>query len=192
MKTVLTSDFEKEWTTFYNNIREVGLDRFYDIETLKAQLKIASCALSDDTGCAYPGALIVHINLITALATRIAKMISGTFNINTISLLRVCLLMHLSKIEMFEPNDNQWEIDKRGLNYKFAETEGKLKFGERSILNAMNRGITLSAEEFEAIRCLDKENEEKGGKYFECVLATVVRQANELAYAIEKEKYKRI
>ena len=93
---------------------------------------------------------------------------------------------------MFEPNDNQWEIDKRGLNYKFAETEGKLKFGERSILNAMNRGITLSAEEFEAIRCLDKENEEKGGKYFECFLATVVRQANELAYAIEKEKYKRI
>ena len=87
-----------------------------------------------DTGIAYPGALIVHINLFTSITERLVKMVAGTFpNISRESLLKVCVIQHLSKIVMYEPNDNQWEIDKRGMLYKFAETEGCLKFGERSV-----------------------------------------------------------
>lgn len=188
--------FENEFTVFWSNVAVANLDNerlnFPAKETMKEKLQHATCALNEDTGCAYPGALLVHINLMTALAKRIAKMVSGTFNINEQSLVKICVLMHLSKIEMYEPNDNQWEIEKRGLNYKFAELEGKLKFGERSILKAMEWGIILDAEEFEAIRCLDKENEERGVKYFESIYTTIVRQANELAYAIEKEKHNRM
>ena len=89
---------------------------------------------------------------------------------------------------MYEPNDTQWEITNRGANYTFSKNlDGKLKFGERSILNAMNLGVKLTAEEFEAIKCLD--NEKDGvNKYGDSILSTIVRQANELAYAIEKEK----
>jgi len=189
MKLALNKEnFEIEFSKFWNEITICGLDGYYQKEYLYEKLETASCALNEDTGCAYPGSLIVHINLITALAKRIAKMVSGTFSIDENSLVKVCLLMHLSKIEMYIPNDNQWEIEKRGLNYKFAELSGKLKFGERSILNAMNRGINLTAQEFEAIKCLDTEKE-NGGKYFESIVTTIVRQANELAYAIEKEKY---
>ena len=189
MKTGISKEnFEIEFTKFWNEIVSCGLDNYYRKEYFYEKLGTATCALNEETGCAYPGALLVHINLITALAKRIAKMISGTFKINEQSLTKVYLLMHLSKIDMYVPNDNQWEIEKRGLNYKFAELAGKLKFGERSILYAMNNGVILDAEEFEAIKCLDTEKE-NGGKYFESIMTTIVRQANELAYAIEKEKY---
>lgn len=190
MKIALNKEnFETEFTKFYNELKSCGLDDYYQYSYLYDVLQTASCALNEETGCAYPGSLLVHINLITALAKRIAKMVSGTFVIDEQSLVKVCLLMHLSKIDMYVPNDNQWEIEKRRLNYKFAELSGKLKFGERSILLAMNNGIKLTPEEFEAIKCLDNDGQTKGDKYFESIMTTIVRQANELAYAIEKEKY---
>lgn len=195
MKISITEEkLKKELNTFWENVHFCGLD-YYLINDVKdginKGLETASCALSDDTGCAYPGSLVVHINLLTAIAKRLAKIISGTFNIDEGSLVKVCLLQHLSKIDMYEPNDNQWEINNRGLNYKFVELKGKLKFGERSILNAMNLGIKLLPEEFEAIKCLDNEKD-GNSKYGDCILTTIVRQANELAYAIEKEKYNKI
>lgn len=197
-QSINNENFEKEFNTFWENVKFAGLTNdaiaknFPAKVTMMEKLRQATCALNEETGCAYPGALLVHINLTTALAKRIAKMISGTFRIDEQSLVTICTLMHLSKIEMYEPNDNQWEIEKRGMNYKFTELDGKLKFGERSILKAMEWGVILDAEEFEAIRCLDKENEEKGAKYFESIYTTIVRQANELAYAIEKERYNKL
>ena len=94
---------------------------------------------------------------------------------------------------MYEANDNQWEIEKRGFIYKFAETEGCLKFGERSALYAMDAGIKLTPIEFEAICSLDKDGEEaKNRKYMVDILSTIVRQANELAYAIERERFNKL
>ena len=189
--SISNEQFESEFEKFRDNLIEAGLENLALDEGLKKVLKVASCALNEDTGCAYPGSLLVHINLITALARRISKMISGTFTIEETSLLKVCLLMHLSKFDMYEPNDNQWEIEKRGLNYKFSELEGKLKFGERSALMALNNGIKLTPIEFEAFKCLDNEKD-GNSKYGDSILTTIVRQANELAYAIEKEKYNKL
>ena len=194
MKNLTLSEekFNQEWSTFWTNMTTTGLAEHFDADKLMNQMKTAAGAISMDTGLAYPGALIVHINLFTALAQRLAKMVCGTFpDINNV--VKVCCLQHLSKIEMYEPNDNQWEIDKRGFVYKFAETEGCLKFGERSALNAMNAGVKLTPIEFEAICSLDKDGEEaKNRKYVVNILSTIIRQANELAYAIEREKFNKL
>jgi len=192
--TLSEENFNKQWVTFWGNMQAVNLAEHWDEEELKAQLKDAAGALSIETGLAYPGALISHINLFTSIAERIAKMVCGTFpNITKEQLLKVCLIQHLSKIEMYEKNDNQWEIEKRGFVYKFADLEGCLKFGERSALNAMNRGINLSPVEFEAICSLDKDGEDaKNRKYVVDILTTIVRQANELAYAIERERFNKL
>ena len=117
-------------------------------------------------------------------------MISGTFKVDEESIIKVCLLQHLSKISMFVPNDNQWEVEKRGFNYKFNENlEGCLKFGERSAYNALSAGIKLTPVEVEAMKSLDKDSEEtRNSKWVSNILTTIVRQANELAYAIEKER----
>lgn len=192
--TLSEENFNKQWVTFWGNMQAVNLAEHWDEEELKAQLKDAAGALSIETGLAYPGALISHINLFTSIAERIAKMVCGTFpNITKEQLLKVCLIQHLSKIEMYEKNDSQWEIEKRGFVYKFADLEGCLKFGERSALNAMNRGINLSPIEFEAICSLDKDGEDaKNRKYVVDILTTIVRQANELAYAIERERFNKL
>jgi len=192
--TLTEENFNKQWVTFWANMQSVNLAEHWDEEELKGQLKNAAGALSIDTGLAYPGALICHINLFTSIAERIAKMVCGTFpQITKEQLLKVCLIQHLSKIEMYESNDNQWEVEKRGIAYKFAETEGCLKFGERSALNALNLGVKLSPVEFEAICSLDKDGEEaKNRKYVVNILTTIVRQANELAYAIERERFNKL
>ena len=192
--TLTEENFNKQWVAFWGNMQSVNLAEHWNEEELKEQLKVAAGALSLETGLAYPGALICHINLFTSIAERIAKMVCGTFpQISKEQLIKICLIQHLTKIEMYEPNDNQWEIDKRGMVYKFADTEGCLKFGERSALNALNLGVKLSRVEFEAICSLDKDGEEaKNRKYVVNILSTIVRQANELAYAIERERFNKL
>lgn len=192
--TLSEENFNTQWATFWGNMGLAGISENWDEEMLKEQLKTAAGALSMETGLAYPGALISHINLFTNIAERLTKMVCGTFpNITKEQLLKVCLIQHLSKIEMYEPNDNQWEIEKRGFVYKFAELDGCLKFGERSALTALNNGVKLSPVEFEAICSLDKDGEEaKNRKYMVDILSMIVRQANELAYAIEREKFNKL
>ena len=192
--TLTEENFNKEWVTFWGNMQLANLAEHFSEEKLKNDLHEAAGALSIETGLAYPGALIVHINLFTNIAERLAKMVCGTFpNITKAQLVKVCCIQHLSKIEMYEKNDNQWEIDKRGFLYKFAETEGCLKFGERSALNALNAGVKLTPTEFEAICSLDKDGEDaKNRKYMVDILSMIVRQANELAYAIERERLEKV
>lgn len=187
MKTLSTEVFEKEWNTFKGYMAKTGLGGICE-EELKQELLTASCALNEDTGCAYGGALIHHANLTTAIALRIAKMVSASLPVDEASLIKVCCLQHLSKIEMFEPNDNQWEIEKRGMAYKFTKLEGRLKFGERSILRAMNMGIRFSPAEWEAMRSLDNIDDDKAARFVDNPLAMIVRMSNELAYQIEKTK----
>lgn len=181
----------QEITKFIGLMKHVGLDLKYDMDKLQIEVSESPCAINENVGTAYKGALLIHINMICAIAQRIAKMVSGTFQIDDVSLLRVCLIMHLSKRDMYIENDNEWEIKNRGLLFKFNDNiEACLKGGERSALEALNLGVQLTPTELEAIKCLDDDDSSK--KPFVSILTTIVRQANELAYAIEKEKYKNI
>ena len=133
----------------------------------------------------------MHINMVCALAQRLAKMVSGTFSIDEVSLLKICCIMHLSKRHIYEVNDNEWEVKNRGLNFKFKKgLDGILKGSERSLLEAMNNGVIITPTEFEAIKSLDEV--EANNNMYKSIYTTIVRQANELAYAIEKERYNKI
>lgn len=194
MKVLTEKQFESAWKSFWSRICEVGLDTYFEEENFKETLKTASGALNEDTGVAYPGGLIRHINVTLAIADKLYEIISekpfDVLGVDKNSLIKVLLLMHLSKIKMYEPNDNAWEIEKRGLNFKFSELEGRLKFGERSILICMDSRIPLTALEFEAIRSIDRKSEGTGSDMYESTLSLVVRQVNELAYAFERERNK--
>lgn len=194
MKVLSEKKFEIAWKSFWGKMVEADLTKYFEENQLREQLKVAAGGINEESGVAYQGGLITHINITIAIAENIYNvLLIPPFNILTIdlkSLLRSLLLMHLSKIEMYVPNDNTWEIEKRGLNFKFAELPANLKFGERSILYANKLGIELSAEEFEAIRSIDKKAENNNGDAYISTLALVVRQANEIAYAFEKERNK--
>lgn len=192
MKTLTQEQAYTEWVKFYGVFEKLGLTKNYDMEKLKTELLSSPCAVSEEMGTAYKGALLIHINMVMALAQRVAKMISGTFEIDENTLLKSIAIMHLSKRLVYVENDNDWEIKNRGLMFKFAKgVEGCLKGGERSALEALNNGVKLTPIEFEAITCLD-EDVEASKKPFLSIYTTVIRQANELAYAIEKERYNKI
>lgn len=192
MKTLTQEQAYTEWVKFYGVFEKLGLTKNYDMEKLKTELLSSPCAVSEEMGTAYKGALLIHINMVMALAQRVAKMISGTFEIDENTLLKSIAIMHLSKRLVYVENDNDWEIKNRGLMFKFAKgVEGCLKGGERSALEALNNGVKLTQIEFEAITCLD-EDVEASKKPFLSIYTTVIRQANELAYAIEKERYNKI
>lgn len=195
MKVLTEKKFESAWKNFWKRITDIELNNVFDEEDLKEQLKVASGALNEDTGIAYPGGLITHINITLALGDKMYEILSTApfdiLSINKNSLDKVLLLMHLSKIKMYELNDNSWEVERRGLNYKFNENlKGRLKFGERSILMCNNANISLTEEEFEAIRSIDKKSENTGAEMYDSNLSMLVRQINEIAYAFERERNK--
>jgi len=188
---VTLSDEHKNlaWSQFYEIFYETtGLGSYYDMDKLKEELLSSPCAINEEAGTAYKGALIMHINMICALAQRLAKMVSGTFQIDEVTLLKICCIMHLSKRNIYEVNDNEWEIKNRGLIFKFRKNiEGILKGSERSLLEALNNGVNITPTEYEAIKSLD--DTEANNNMCKSIYTTIVRQANELAYAIEKERY---
>jgi hypothetical protein len=191
MMTLSQEQANAAWVQFYGIFEQTGLSSYYNIDKLKNELLSSPCAITEDMGTAYKGALLMHINMICALSQRIAKMVSGTFQVDENSLLKVCCIMHLSKRFMYVENENEWEIKNRGLLFKFSkDMEGCLKGGERSALEALNNGVNLTPIEFEAIKCLDDVDDTKNP--FKSILTTIVKQANELAYAIEKERYNKI
>ena len=189
MKTLSQEQASTSWSQFATTFERLGLSQHYDMEKLHNELLSSPCSLTEDMGTAYRGALLLHINMVMALAQRMAKMISGTFQIDEDSLLKVCCIMHLSKRYMFEETTEQWQIA-RGQLFKFATQEGCLKGGERSALEALNNGVTLSPIEFEAIQVLDDDDAAKNP--YKNILSVIVRQANELGYAIEKERYRKV
>lgn len=191
MRTLSEEQAVNAWVQFEEIFTRVGLSSYYDMEQLKEDLLSSPCAINDEFGTAYKGALLMHINMTAALAQRIAKMISGTFQIDEDSLLKVCYIMHLSKRHLYVENDNEWEIKNRGLNFKFRKgIEGCLKGGERSALEALNFGVNLTPVEFEAIKTLD--DTDTSANAYKSIITTIVKQANELAFAIEKERYNKI
>ncbi len=159
MMTLSQEQANTAWVQFYTVFERIGLSKHYDMDKLKTELLSSPCAITEDMGTAYKGALLMHINMVMALAQRMTKMISGTFQMDEDSLLKVCCIMHLSKRYMYVENENEWEIKNRGMLFKFAkDMEGCLKGGERSALEALNNGVHLSPIEFEAIKALDEED----------------------------------
>lgn len=83
---------------------------------------------------------------------------------------------------MFEKNDNQWEIEKKGIAYKYAKSDVALKMGARSILLCQEMGIQFTPEEFEAMLILDKDDNDLQSKFYSNALSVIVKQANELTH----------
>lgn len=188
MRKLTEEELAKELSMFYGNVERGNLQGLLvRTQELDNSLSAGVCALNNDTGCAYPGSLLVHINYVCALATRIANMISATFQIDLSSMTKCCIIQHIAKLLIYVPNDNEWEVEKKGQINKFNTLNGRLKCGIRGALTTLNHGVQLTPIELEAITCLDREDD--NGRAFDNIMTTIIRQANELAYAIEKEKY---
>lgn len=152
-------------------------------------VKDASFATTTDTGLAYCGSFCKTILKVTSYAVKLNELLPEEVRADKNSLVKVALLSQVSKVVMFKENDDQWQINKRGMVYTFSELEGALRMGERSILICMNAGVKFTENEYEAMRILDKTTDDDNySKYYSGVLSTVIKQANELVTVISKKQ----
>lgn len=158
-------------------------------------IKNCSFALNEDSGSAYDGSMIdVVLNTLCSAAYNINEAVLGVNNkfshmkVNTDMLMRVLLLQHISKAEMFVPQTEPWKY-KKGLYYDFnQDLASTLKLGERSLYLCQKYGIELAEEEYEAIRIIDKLDDDKINS-FVSPLCLLVKMANQLTAVTMKQRH---
>lgn len=176
----------KNFNLFTNKLNQIGVNLNYD-DKIKEKITNASFSISNENGCAYDGSLLhIVLRTLTPFALKINELLPEGMRVNSDSIIKVCLLSHISKCEMFIKNDNQWEIEKRGMVYKYAPSNVALKMGARSIIFAEKLGVKFSDEEFEAMMNLDRNEDDVQAKYYSSTLSVIVRQANELTFLQNK------
>lgn len=168
------------------------------INDIGDNIKNASFALSVNSGCAYTGSMIDTV--LNHLCTIAYHLNEDAFGLNTKqrmkhpflkvdsnTLMKVLLLQHISKAEMFVPQEQQWKI-KNGYVFDFnPNMVAALKCGERSIYLCQKYGIKLTEEEYEAIRIIDKDDENKKADTYVNPLCQIVKISNQLT-AIEMHR----
>lgn len=159
------------------------------INDIGDKIKNAPFTLHENMGGAYQGAMIdIVLNHLCTIATHINdhafkgndenRINHSNLYVNKNMLMKVLLLQHISKAEMFVYQTQQWKA-KNGQFYDFNdELNTKLKTGERSIFMCQKYGIELSEEEYEAMCIIDK-NEENGDIYSNS-LTMLVKYVNKL------------
>lgn len=173
----------ENYVLFLKKLEGVGVDYANIVKYVgENNLKNATFAINSDMGMAYDGSLInIILRKVTKYAVLINQMLPENVKVNEESLVKVCLLHQISKAIMFEENDSTWEKTNRGLLYKYSELEGSLRCGERSAYICLSNGVQFTPEEYEAMRIMDKDSEDTYAKFYSSPIATIVKQANELA-----------
>lgn len=190
--TITEEKINANFLLWINKLKQYDCYSEEMINDLGDKIKNASFMLNNAADAAYQGSMLnVVLNNLCLIACHINEMALGGQNpktnkayhpnlyVDKNSLMKVLLLQHISKCEMFVPERNDWKI-KNGNFYAFNENlVCPLKGGERSILICMKYGIKLTEEEFDAIRIIDKEDNEKNNMYI-TPLSLVVKLANQL------------
>lgn len=149
----------------------------------------ATYANMDNTGLAYDGSFTETVIALTVYAIKINGLLPEEKQVSKESIAKVALLSQIGKVLLFKPQTNDWRRKNLGENYTYAELDGAIRVGERSILIAMNSGVKFTEFEFEAMRIMDKQNEnaDNYSKYFSGALSMVIKQANEMIDIINRK-----
>lgn len=149
----------------------------------------ATYANTENTGLAYDGSFTETVIALTVYAIKINDLLPEEKQVSKESIAKVALLSQIGKVLLFKPQTNDWRRKNLGENYTYAELDGAIRVGERSILIAMNSGVKFTEFEFEAMRIMDKQNEnaDNYSKYFSGTLSMVIKQANEMIDIINRK-----
>lgn len=154
--------------------------------------------INEGNGGCYEGALVdVVLNNLCVMGYHINEVAFGInaknkknhpfLCVSLSMLMRVLLLQHISKSEMFVPQTEQWKKNK-GYMFDFnGDMETQLKLGERSAFLCMKHGIKLSEFEYEAMISIDKD--EKEYNTHQNPLVILVKTVNQLVGIELQRKY---
>ena len=158
---------------------------------LGEDIKNCSFSMNDDSGSAYQGSMVdVVLNVLCKIAYNINEKAfenEPNLKVNMNMLMRVLLLQHIAKAQMFVPQRESWKL-KKGILYDFNDNlKAILKLGERTIFLCQKYGIKLNEEEYEALRYIDKTDDKTD--YMASPLCVIVKMANVLTAIECKKRY---
>ena len=152
-------DFEavkNNWETFEklcNKAVKHGMGDF--LESLGERLITTPYSTHEKDGGCYAGGLVENALETTSKMRKLAS----TFNleIETSSILKVGLLHEVGKVgtleeDLFVEQDSSWHREKLGQFYKYNEALNKATTPDRTLFLLQHFGITLTHDEFYAIR----------------------------------------
>ena len=122
---------------------------------------------------------------LTPMALKLNEVLPESNRVDRDKIIKVCLLSHISKAVRLVRNDNEWEISKRNILYKYNPNNPSIKTGFHSLLIAQNSGIKFSEDEAEAMIINDRDPNDEQARWYASPLATIIRMANELVYVNE-------
>lgn len=177
----------QNYLMFINRLEKYGCKSETLLDELGEKIKYASYSRNEEDGGCYQGSLVdVTLNRLCKLGYQLNENVFGGNGKETAqhpflycdskSLMKVLLLLNLSKAEMYEPETEQWKL-KKGMLFRFSDTLcATLKVGARTLYLCQKHGIKLTEEEYEAILFFDAEDDTVPDK-FRNPLCMVARMA---------------
>ena len=174
---------QKNLKLFFEKLTKLGIDVGILNEIYGEKLMNGTFTNSNDYGNAYNGSLLeIVLKVLTPYAVRLNELLTEEQRVDKNTLVKVCLLHQIAKAVRMVENDNQWEIEKRGLIFKYKEDLPSIRTGLHSVSMCFECGIPLTTEEIEVMTINDRDLSDDQARWHASVMATLVRQANELTY----------
>ena len=176
-------------STYFKKLTEVGVPVNVLKEKYGSLLEKATYSNNMDTGLAFDGSLIYTILYeFTPKALKLNDIYDESLRLPKATIVKACLLCQIGKCLMFEPNDDRWEVEKRGLLYKFVNDGISIRTGLRSVCICQECGIPLSPLEVEMMTINDREATEMDARFHASIGANIVRQASEIIFLTHRKE----
>jgi len=189
LNMITTETKEKNLKLFFKKLSQLGIETSYLEEKYGNNILNGSFTNSNEFGNAYEGSLLeIILKTLTPYAVKLNELLPDEKKVDKNTLVKICLLHQLAKAIRLVPNDNSWEIEKRGLIYKYDNELPSIRTGLHSLILCQNCGIGFTAEEAEAMTVNDRDLTDDQARWHSSIMSTIVRQASELTYLTLNDK----
>jgi hypothetical protein len=186
MSKELKERIEKNKKKFHSTNEKYNIFTPKLLEYLGDAFIIAPASTMKSLHNAFPGGLMDHIILTTKYAVELNLTLPERLRVSNESLIKVCFLHQIGKTFIYKMCESEWHRTNQGKMYEFKDDMVSMRVGERSAYYALTYGVELSEEEYQSIINYDKPEDDKQAKWHSSTLATLLKQANELAIIEEK------
>jgi hypothetical protein len=150
-------------------------------------LYLASYSNNNDVGLAYEGSMIdTSLKKLAVFAVKLNDIFPEQMRVDKASLVKVCLLQHISKAERFVKSNDEWRKTRLGELYSYTKGMPAIGIGLHSIAMATSCGVEFTTEEIEAMTIIDRKDDDAQIKYHSSLMSMIVRQANDMVYYYAK------
>jgi hypothetical protein len=181
MSKELKERIEKNKKKFHSTNEKYNIFTPKLLEYLGDAFIIAPASTMKSLHNAFPGGLMDHIILTTKYAVELNLTLPERLRVSNESLIKVCFLHQIGKTFIYKMCESEWHRTNQGKMYEFKDDMVSMRVGERSAYYALTYGVELSEEEYQSIINYDKPEDDKQAKWHSSTLATLLKQANELA-----------